>query len=69
MGWMTTIFGLLGAIALGLWARRRATMPTVPGKVRYVPYTGILFLAVLSALLMLTHLLTLLGVALPSHNG
>ncbi len=69
MGWTATVMGLAAALLIGLWARARSGRPGEPGRVRYVPYTAILFLAVLTVMLMLAHLLTLSGVSLPRRGG
>lgn|GEM_PF-3368971 len=47
------ILYLISTLALGifLWARARANKPPELGTVRYVPYTGLMFLAILILLL------------------
>ena len=54
---------LLGvSIAVALWSRHFANKPSEPFKVRYIPYTGITFLAILLALLAVGHLPNLHGI-------
>jgi len=62
MGWQATLSIMAAAVALGLLARWRLGVPTEPGRVRLVPWTALLFLAVLVVMMMGAHLLTLGGV-------
>ncbi len=65
MGWATTISVLLVASAVFGWANWRARKPVEFGRVRMVPYTAIMFAALLVVLLMVAHIMTLLGVEPP----
>jgi hypothetical protein len=62
MAWLPTLIITGIAIALGLVARWRMAMPMEPGRVRLVPWTALLFLAVLVVMMMGAHMLTLAGV-------
>lgn len=55
-----TIAILIAALAVLAFATYKARQPYEPGKPYAVPYMGIQFLAVLTIILMLGHLVTLL---------
>ena len=59
MGWTATLVTLLISAAVGFWARQGATRPAEPGRVRYVPYTMILFACTLTVTVMVGQILRL----------
>ena len=65
MGWLPTLGLMASALALIALARWRMARPAEPGRVRLVPWTALLFLAVLLALMMFAHMLTLWGLQRP----
>ncbi len=69
MGWTMTITGLVIAIAVFGWANWRARQPVQFGRVRMIPYTALMFAALVVILLMVAHVFTLLGVEAPPRQG
>ena len=65
MGWFATISGLAFGILVFAWANWRARQPVKIGTVRMVPYTAIMFAALVVVLLMVAHVMTLLGLKPP----
>ena len=61
MGWTPTLVGLAIATVIFAWANWRARRPVELGKVRMVPYTAVMFAALVVILLMVAHAMTLLG--------
>jgi hypothetical protein len=62
MGWIPTLGLMACALLLIALARHRLSAPPRPGRVRLVPWTAVMFLALLFALMIFAHLLTLWGV-------
>jgi hypothetical protein len=62
MNWQTTSGIMAAALAMVLLARWRLAKPSEPGRVRLIPWTAVLFAAMLLGLMMFAHLLTLWGV-------
>lgn len=65
---MTTISVLVLAGGVFAWANWRARQPVELGRVRMMPYTAIMFAALLVVLLMVAHIMTLLGVEPPARR-
>ena len=64
---LIVFFVALAVFAVAVWRERR---PYEPGRVWKVPYKAVMFVAVLVAVLMLAHLVTLLtGTPLRSRFG
>jgi hypothetical protein len=61
---LSIIVALLAALGGLLWLEKR---PREFGKIRLLPTTPLMFVAVLGIVLMCAHLLTLFGV--PAHNS
>ncbi len=61
MGWTATLSILCVGLLVFLWANWQARKPIELGRVRMVPYTPIMFIALLVVLLMVAHVMTLLG--------
>jgi hypothetical protein len=59
---LTLLAASLAAAGYFIWLERR---PPEPGKVRLLPTTPLIFLAILVAVVMLVHLVNLMGV----HTG
>ncbi len=49
--WLPPLAVGAAAAALFIWARRKANTPPGPGEVRLVPYTGLMFFALIVLLL------------------
>ena len=61
MGWTPTLIGLAFGVALFAWANWQARQPVEFGRVRMIPYNGLMFAALVIVLLMVAHAMTLLG--------
>ena len=61
MGWTPTLIGLAIGMALFAWANWKARKPVELGRVRMIPYTAVMFTALVVILLMVAHAMTLLG--------
>ena len=68
MDWLPTFALLAAAIGMIVLARWRLAAPAEPGHVRLVPWTAVLFIGVLLALLSAAHVLTLFGFHVPERN-
>lgn len=67
LDWLGTLIVLAVALGALLLARAKLAEPLIFGRVRMVPWTAILFAAVLLALIMSAHVLTLLGYHWPQR--
>jgi multisubunit Na+/H+ antiporter MnhB subunit len=68
MDWLPTLALLTLAIGLMVLARQRLAARAEPGRIRLVPWTAVLFLGVLLALLAAAHVLTLCGFHIPENR-
>ena len=58
---LTVTLVILGfAVAVAAFANYKGRQPHEPGVIRWIPYTGLQFVALLVVVLMLAHLVTLL---------
>jgi hypothetical protein len=68
MGWLPTLALLFAATGMVALARQRLAARAEPGRIRLVPWTAVLFLGVLLALLAAAHVLTLCGFHIPESR-
>ena len=55
-----TIAVLVGAVIVGGFANYKSRQPVELGETQWIPYLGVQFVAILAAILMVAHLITLL---------
>ena len=61
MQWVVPGLLMVAAFSVFMWARHMANKPAEPGEVRLIPYTGIMFVAIVGMILVVAYAATLLG--------